>query len=99
MGVIMRNTTRAITGACALADAAKRDLEQYGDEQKQAIQNMVKTCLVSLKPAVGDLWLLMCAMDESENDYSLQLQNLEYHYRIGQDVLEELEQIAGSGHY
>ena len=94
----MRNTTKAITGACALADAAKRDLEQYGEEQKQAIQHMVQSCLISLKPAVGDLWLLMCAMDESENDYSLQLQNLEYHYRIGQVVVQELEQIAGSGH-
>jgi hypothetical protein len=67
-------------------DAAKRDLETYGDEQKQAIQNMIETCLVNLKPAVGDLWCLMCAMDESENDYSLQLENLNYHYRIGRRV-------------
>ncbi len=86
----MRNTPKAISAACALVDAAKKDLERYGDEQKHAIQNMVETCLVNLKPAVGDLWMLMCAMDESENDYSLQLENLNYHYRIGQEVLDEL---------
>lgn len=86
----MRNTQRAISAACALVDAAKRDLETYGDEQKQAIQNMIETCFVNLRPAVGDLWLLMCAMDESQNDYSLQLENLNYHYRIGQEVLDEL---------
>jgi hypothetical protein len=51
---------------------------------------MVETCFVNLRPAVGDLWLLMCAMDESQNDYSLQLENLNYHYRIGQEVLNEL---------
>ena len=86
----MRNTPKAISAACALVDAAKNDLERYGDEQKHAIQNMVETCLISLKPAIGDLWCLMCAMDESENDYSLQLENLNYHYRIGQEVLDEL---------
>jgi len=86
----MRNTQRAISAACALVDAAKRDLERYGDEQRHAIENMIETCLVNLKSAVGDLWCLMCAMDESENDYSLQLENLNYHYRIGQEVLDEL---------
>jgi hypothetical protein len=86
----MRNTPKAISAACALIDAAKRDLDTYGDEQKHAIKNMVETCFVNLRPAVGDLWLLMCAMDESQNDYSLQLENLNYHYRIGQEVLNEL---------
>ena len=86
----MRNTQRAISVACALVDAAKRDLETYADEQKQAIQNAIEACLVNLKPAIGDLWCLMCAMDESENDYSLQLEKLNYHYRIGQEVLDEL---------
>jgi hypothetical protein len=86
----MRNTPKAISAACALVDAAKRDLERYGDEQRHAIENMIEICLVNLKPAVGDLWCLMCAMDESENDYSLQLENLNYHYRIGQEVLDEL---------
>ena len=86
----MRNTPKAISAACALVDAAKKDLERYGDEQKHAIQNMIETCLINLKPAIGDLWCLMCAMDESENDYSLQLENLNYHYRIGQEVLDEL---------
>ena len=86
----MRNTPKAISAACALIDTAKRDLDTYGDEQKHAIKNMVETCFVNLRPAVGDLWLLMCAMDESQNDYSLQLENLNYHYRIGQEVLNEL---------
>ncbi len=89
----MRNTPKAISSACALVDAAKRDLETYGDEQRQAIERMVEICLVDLKPAVGDLWCLMCAMDESENDYSLQLENLSYHYRIGQEVLDELTRL------
>ena len=35
---MMRNTPRAISAACALVDAAKNDLEKYGDEQKHAIQ-------------------------------------------------------------
>ena len=89
----MRNTPKAISAACALVDAAKRDLETYGDEQRHAIENMIETCLVNLKPAVGDLWCLMCAMDESENDYSLQLENLNYHFRIGQEVLDELTRL------
>ena len=54
---MMRNTPRAISAACALVDAAKNDLEKYGDEQKHAIQSMIETCLISLKPAIGDLWL------------------------------------------
>ena len=86
----MRNTPKAISAACALIDAAKRDLDTYGDEQKYEIKKMVETCFVNLRPAVGDLWELMCAMDESQNDYSLQLENLNYHYRIGQEVLSEL---------
>ncbi len=90
---MMRNTPRAISAACALVDAARNDLEKYGDEQKHAIQSMIETCLINLKPAIGDLWLLMCAMDESENDYSLQLENLNYHYGIGQEVLDELTQL------
>ncbi len=89
----MRNTPKAISSACALVDAAKRDLETYGDEQRQAIEGTIEICLVDLKPAVGDLWCLMCAMDESENDYSLQLENLNYHYRIGQEVLDELTRL------
>jgi len=89
----MRNTPKSISAACALVDAAKRDLEKYGDEQKHAIETMIEICLVDLKPAIGDLWCLMCAMDESENDYSLQLENLNYHYRIGQEVLDELTRL------
>ena len=86
----MRNTPKAISAACALIDAAKRDLDTYGDEQKYEIKKMVEICFVNLRPAVGDLWELMCAMDESQNDYSLQLENLNYHYSIGQEVLNEL---------
>jgi len=90
---MMRNTPRAISAACALVDAAKNDLEKYGDEQKQAIQHMIETCITNLLPAVRDLQDLIFAMVESENDYSLQLEKHNYHYRIGQEVLDELTQL------
>lgn len=89
----MRNTIKAISRAASVVDAAKRDLALHGDEQKKPILDMVETLFINLLPAVGDLWLLICAMDESENNHDDQIQKLHYHYQIGQEVLDEMQEL------
>lgn len=89
----MINTINVISIAASVVDAAKRDLELYGDEQKKPILDKVESVFMKLLPAVGDLWLLICAMDESENNHDDQMHKLHYHYQIGQEVLDEMQEL------
>jgi hypothetical protein len=89
----MINTINVISMAASVVDAAKRDLALHGDEQKKPILDKVETVFINLLPAVGDLWLLICAMDESENNHDDQMHKLHYHYQIGQEVLDEMQEL------
>lgn len=89
----MINTINVISMAASVVDAAKRDLALHGDEQKKPILDKVETVFIKLLPAVGDLWLLICAMDESENNHDDQMHKLHYHYQIGQEVLDEMQEL------
>ena len=82
--------------AASVVDAAKRDLVLHGDEQKKPILDKVEAVFIKLLPAVGDLWLLICAMDESENNHDDQMHKLHYHYQIGQEVLDEMQELLVS---
>lgn len=89
----MINTINVISMAASVVDAAKRDLALHGDEQKKPILDKVEAVFINLLPAVGDLWLLICAMDESENNHDDQMHKLHYHYQIGQEVLDEMQEL------
>ena len=92
----MINTINVISMAASVVDAAKRDLALHGDEQKKPILDKVEAVFINLLPAVGDLWLLICAMDESENNHDDQMHKLHYHYQIGQEVLDEMQELLVS---
>lgn len=89
-----RNTKRLISASAALVDAARRDIKNHKRESDiEYIKETVKMCLNELQPACWDLHELICSMEESQNNYDLQVIELSYHRDIGIDICTELEDI------
>lgn len=89
-----RKTKRLISASAALVDAAKRDIKNHTRESDiEYIKETITMCLNELQPACWDLHELISAMEESQNNYDLQVMELSYHRDIGIDVCTELEGI------
>lgn len=89
-----RNVKRLISASAALVDVAKRDVKKYKrDQDIEYIKKTISMCLNELDPACWDLHQLILSMEESQNNYDLQVIELSYHRDIGIEVCKELEDI------
>ncbi len=89
-----RDVKRLISASAALVDAAKRDVKKNTTEARlEYIKTTVSMCLNELEPACWDLHRLICSMEESQNNYDLQVVELGYHRDVGIEVCKELEDI------